>query len=720
MLLLLPLPLSFSTPVADAAAAPERPWQQLSLPTAAEAAAAFKVPPSQYSLTFYWGWDGPITEEVIARDLDAFRALGVKAVTLEPGYEMPDPYLSPGWFERVKLAVEQARRRGMHVWLVDEGKYPSGFAGGKFSAERPELRMQGLVVAERVAIAGGQTLARELPAETVSAVAVDLDTQDSRRLDVRGGALRFTAPEGPARWEVLLVQHQFRTAVTRAVNNPTRGKDDTNSLCDYLNPAAIRQFLEFTHEQYKKHVGPEFGRTVLGFRGDEPDFAHLPWTPALPQEFERRKGYDVRPYLAAFFTPRLHEDERRAKADYWDVWSELFAESFFKVQADWCAQEGLEYLVHLNHEDQMPALVRSEGDFFRAMRYVQMPGVDTIWNQIWPGKLADFPKYAASAAHVFGRPRAFTESFAAYRTPPDVTQARWVINHQLVRGLNMLEIMFVPASSRGESGLRGWLASGEFPAVAAYVHRASYLLSQGRPTARIALYHPTASLWLGDEEANASVLAIAQRLLERQRDFDFVDEQALASLLRVEGGTFQNSSGQRYTAVILPTTSAISKAALERLQAFAKAGGGVVFLGRVPPLVVGRSFLEAAGPADLSWAVREPSGELTSSVLRALPEPDVAFDHPCPPVKYTHRRLKDADLYFFFNESEQRHSREATLAGNGQAQAWDAASGAIRPLSEAHARKGVVRLPLAFEPYEARFVVIGTLPGGVAPPGADR
>jgi hypothetical protein len=130
--------------------------------------------------------------------------------------------------------------------------------------------------------------------------------------------------------------------------------------------------------------------------------------------------------------------------------------------------------------------------------------------------------------------------------------------------------------------------------------------------------------------------------------------------------------------------------------------------------VVERSFLEAAGPADLSWAVREPSGELTPSMLNALHAPDVAFDRPCPAVKYAHRRLKDADLYFFFNESEQSQSREATLAGSGRAQAWDAASGAIRPLSEARAGKGVVRLPLVFEPYEARFVVIGTLPGGVA------
>ena len=66
------------------------------------------------------------------------------------------------------------------------------------------------------------------------------------------------------------------------------------------------QYLEFTHEQYKKHVGDEFGKTIMGFRGDEPDYSirGLPWTPKFFDAFQQVKGYDVRPYLAAFLLPR--------------------------------------------------------------------------------------------------------------------------------------------------------------------------------------------------------------------------------------------------------------------------------------------------------------------------------------------------------------------------------------------------------------------------------
>jgi hypothetical protein len=671
-------------------------WQTITMPSVDEAASSFGAPPPEYGLTLWWGWDGPITEEVIARHLDEIRARGIRCVTLEAGYGMSAPYLSPAWFELVRLAVDHARRRGMRVYLVDEGKYPSGFAGGKFSAERPDLCMQGLGVAERIVVAPGETLVRQLPPEVDGAIAVSQADQGSQPLDTGSGELRWTAPAGE--WEVWLVDHGFRTSVTRAVSNPTRGKDADNALCDYLNPEATRQFISFTHDQYERLLGADFGHTVLGFRGDEPDFAHTPWTPALPAEFQRRKGYDVCPYLASLFAPQPTEEVRRVKADFWDVWSDLFGKHFFQVQAEWCTEHSLAYLVHLNHEDEMLKLVCSEGDFFKAMRHAQMPGVDTIWNQIWPGKVADFPKLASSAAHLFGRPRAFSESFAAYRIPPTVEQAKWVIDHQFVRGINMLEIMFY-LSSATEPERSGWLEADEFPAVAAYVNRASYLLSLGRPAAQIALYFPTSSIWLGDAAADESVWKIARVLLEHQRDFDFADEQALSSLLVMEDGALTNLSGQRYRAVIIPPVSVISKTALERLRAFAESGGCVVFLGHAPALVVDRTFLEASGPADVSWAIREPLGELTPRILEALPHPDVALDRPCAAVKALHRRWRDADAYFFFNESDEGQSRRATLEGRGQVQVWDAASGRIEPLSGATSKNSSVHLPLDLAPY---------------------
>lgn len=713
-----------------------RPWQQLQPDVAVrEVAAHFESPPSEYGATVTWGWDGPVTEAVINRDLDTLRDRGLRVATIEAGYGMDNaPYLSDGWFQLIRYAAEQARARDMRLWIIDEGKYPSGFAGGRFSQERPDLRMQALVVSERWETRAGEVIVRELEPAVLSAVAHDSDSGELRLLASGKGTLQWTVPD-QGRWELLVTTHDFRTPQTRAANDPTRAKTTENSMGDLLNPAAVQQFLAWTHAAYARHLGEHLGTTVLGFRGDEPDFAGPPWTPGILEEFERRKGYDVRPYLAFFGSPprgaeppRLTEAQRRAKADYWDVWSELFARNFFQAQADWCASHGVEYIVHLNQDHDLFHNVRNSGAFFRTLQHAQIPGIDVIWSQVYPGRgPADFPKYASSVAHVYGRPRTLSESFAAFRDPVTVDVARWVVNQQFARGINLFEFMFFRASSprpprpAGEpppskaapggidpaSGRMSYLADPAFAALAEYTNRTQYVLAQGRPAAGIAVVVSTPSLWLGERDTHPSLVRVAQQLLEAQRDFDFVDEEALAGVMELADGALINRSGQRYRTVLLPAVSVLSQSTLDRLQQFTESGGRVVVLGAKPGLVADGNYLDAVNAPALAWAQHEPTGEVTPAVLAALPAPDLRLDQPSPEIRYIHRQLGDADLYFIFNEGEQPIARTVRLAGQGTAQVWDAESGAIRTWPSSTAAEGAVEMALELPRHGARIVVIG-------------
>jgi len=692
----------------------QQPWQKISYPETRELVANFKTPPPEYGMILWWGWDGPMTDTVIKRDLDRIKAMGFQGVMLEAGYGMTAKYLSPEWFAMVKIAVGEAKKRDMRVWIEDEGKYPSGFAGGKFSNERPDLKMQGLVITEKIDAQAGEKIARKLPYYALSAVAYNNEDKTSKRLDVTSGELNWQAPEG--NWRIFIAGHRFRSSVTRSVNNPARGKDTTASLMDYLNPLATRQFLIWTHEQYKKYIGKEFGKTFMGFMGDEPDFAYTPWTPKILEEFKTRKGHDVKPYLALFFTPQLNEEAKRIKADYWDVWSDLFKDNFFTVQSDWCRENNIDYIVHLNHEDQLPGLVKSSGDYFKNMRNVNIPGVDAIWSQIWMDHVADYPKLASSASHLYGRPRSFTESFAAYTHRPSVQEAKWVLDYQLVRGINWVQIMFMSASANKpavattspEPDRRpSFFQTDSFPPVANYINRASFLLSQGRPAAKIGLYFPSLSFWYGDNESNTSLLSVSQQLMENQHDFDFVDEQALASVLSPENGTLINSSKQAYRAIIVPSISVTSQSSLEKLKKFADAGGKVIFMENQPELVIGTSFYKAGKTDKITWAKIEISGKITPEVLNYLPPSDVKLEKFCSDIKYQHRKMKDAELYFIFNEGKEKQSFEVTLSGKGNPQVWDAMTGEIKKLQKFVKGEGKITLPLDFEPYETIFIIIG-------------
>src|ERR1039457_1125409 len=121
--------------------AQQGPWQRISDPTAAQLAAKFASPPSEYNSQFDWGFSDKLTREAIAAILDHAKSLGVMGAFVEPKVGN-SPYLSAGYFQAVKILVEEARKRDMHLWFDDDGGYPSGFAGGKFTNERPDLRME--------------------------------------------------------------------------------------------------------------------------------------------------------------------------------------------------------------------------------------------------------------------------------------------------------------------------------------------------------------------------------------------------------------------------------------------------------------------------------------------------------------------------------------------------------------------------------------------------
>ncbi len=723
-----------------AGASCQQPWQHLQSPTAAAVAAQWKTPPPEYGPEPYYGLNGAVSIEQVERDLDTLHELGFQAVTAQAGFNMPFAYLSPEYFAFFRKFVEEAKQRNMRVWIVDDAGYPSGFAGGKFTSEKPELRMQALEVEEKIPLAGGTTLHKELPAAVVSAAAVDQNGA-AMALPLNGKTLDWTAPAG--NWTVLLVDHEFRTSPTRSDTNPKRVKDTEQSLEDYMDPAATRQYLAFTHEQYKHYVGDEFGKTIMGFRGDEPDYsiAGLPWTPKFFARFREIKGYDAQPYAALFAqTPsrndagvkiHLTSEQTRIKGDYYDVFSQMFAAGFFEPQGEWCAANHLEYQVHLNHEEMEMELTHSEGSFFRDMHGVEVPGIDAIWHQIWKDTISDYPRLASSVAHVDGKPRAFTESFAAYRPAPDVEMARYIVNEQLVRGVNLVEMMYFPATSAGPRPAPSYMGQPGFSDLTAYVRRMSYLMAMGRPDATVALYLPSMSMWLGNEKSDEQFVSAERLLSEHQIDFDIVDENALASGLTALPGALETRSGNRYRTVILPAPLVLPAAVEMRLKAFADGGGKVVFLGGTPRVDRGpddsrrtrsngdgvflgecgerttAAYTDSSGRAT-GRAAGAPGGSCRSAggAGSAVIAPVVAMDAPDTALRVMKRSWRDADVYLFFNEGATASKHAVTLMARGRVvEAWDAQTGMVTPLNATRSGGHAV-IQLDLEPYATKVIVV--------------
>jgi len=121
-------------------------------PSRAENSAAVKAvfadPPRQYASAPLWVWNDMLTEDQIRSTLRDLAGQKVKQAFVHPRPGLMTPYLSADWFRLWKVALQEAERLDMNIWIYDENSYPSGFAGGWVPETMPESRGRGLAIRE--------------------------------------------------------------------------------------------------------------------------------------------------------------------------------------------------------------------------------------------------------------------------------------------------------------------------------------------------------------------------------------------------------------------------------------------------------------------------------------------------------------------------------------------------------------------------------------------
>ena len=91
-----------------------------------------------YMLPFFWQHG---EEEAVLRDyMRAIRNANIGEVCLEA---RPHPdYAGEQWFHDVDIILDEAKKQGMKVWILDDAHFPSGQAAGKLGNYPDELCKQ--------------------------------------------------------------------------------------------------------------------------------------------------------------------------------------------------------------------------------------------------------------------------------------------------------------------------------------------------------------------------------------------------------------------------------------------------------------------------------------------------------------------------------------------------------------------------------------------------
>ncbi len=622
---------------------------------------AFRKPSAEHTACPFWFWNGALEPDELLRQLELMHDKGIRAFVIHPRAGLSVEYLSPPWFDRCRLVIDEAARRGMKVWIYDEENWPSGYAGGRVVRRDVRFRGQNLV-AERHYVDGPGVLSLELerPDEVHAVVALRIievtprppqplllfpkppstDWRDiqcfehrfapdvPRRLSIEGGGVRWDIPQG--RWCLMVFRQQ-----------PTEwyGCYSQHPYVDLMNEQAVRAFIDETHEQYHAAFRTHFGDTILGFFIDEPacynnfwdrNPGSVPFTHDFAAEFERRRGYDLFSWAAALWVD-LGRTTEGLRVDFWRTVSELLAERCFQQIADWCTERGVRLTGHLEWEEWIYTSVRHGGSPFYALGALQVPGVDKI-DEI-TDKISE--KLVASIAHAHRRPRVLSETFALTGWKLAPPYMKRIVDQQYVRGVNWLSCHGFYYSTEdwrkfecppSEFFQNPWWEHSQ--PLWEYVARLSAALSSGRHVAPVALYYPLEHAWATmtpdappacdgtiwerwqlpqpehpTQRADLSMQRVARQLLEGQYDFDLVDHALLHGAAVADG---QLSIGdERFGALVIPALDVIDSRAMQLALALAEAGGTVVFINNLPQRAVDGDLPAQWGPLRATLAAQQ-------------------------------------------------------------------------------------------------------------------
>ena len=589
-------------------------------------------------------------------------------------------------------AVGKAKQAGMSLWLYDEKGYPSGTAGGITLRDHPEWEARGLLIADAVS-EGGPVSLDVPPGKAVLAKAYPmkdgvLHTEGAIEITPEDGKVTWDAP---GKWHVMVFTEDFLYEGTHSAVSLA----DKARYINLLTPEPTARFLEVTHDQYAKRLGNDLGKTFVSTFTDEPSLMSLffkempyrviPWSPNLPTEFKKRRGYDLEPVLPLLIA-ESGEKGRKVRYDFWETVGELTSESFFGQIQDWCHKHSVDSGGHLLLEEPLVMHVPLYGDFFRCTRRLDAPSIDCLTSipaeVPWP-----IARLVSSVADLEGRTVTMSESsdhVQRYRPQGDTRPVRVVTedeirgscNRLIVNGINTFTSYYSFAGLSQEQLVR----------INEWIGRCCTMLKGGHQVADIAVLYPSESLWpefiparhwaTDSPEPKAideTYHKVSSRLWEAGRLFTYIDGR---TIVESKVGDKSLVHGKlKWRVVILPRADTLPIKAWERLAEFVREGGVVIAVGAHPmnsesefPSPKVQAMFHDAGK---SFAFLE-SDEKIPEVLDSMLEKDVIAGGP---VRYTHRQIEGREVFFLINDSGKPWTGKVKFAASGLGEQWDPATG---------------------------------------------
>lgn len=639
-----------------------------------------------YILPFLW-LHGE-SQERVRQEMLAIKNSGISQFCAESRpYE---EFCREKWWDDFGFILKTAKELGMRVWLLDDKKFPTGYANGYL--ERPEnAHLRKRLIREIQIDAQGPMKGAKLyaggrvrPEEKVLQVIAYRYRDKDEGLDYKTAVdLTEALNDGMVYWDV--PKGNWRVCITIESKPYEYENDRLFYYIDMLNKDSCRAMIDAIYEPHYQHFKEYFGNTFAGFFSDEPGFLNVadtyynqlgkigspyPWRNDLMDLIAEGAGIDKAE--ARLYTPALWEDLGEItpiiRTHYMDTVTKLYRENFSYLLGDWCRDHGVMYIGHVIED--MGAHMRlgyGSGHYFRALDGQDMAGIDIVLMQDIPGvcdnahrgPLADggkadpaffrytLPKLAASHSHIqpLKENRAMCELFGAFGWAEGLPFMKGLADIMLSNGVNYFVPHAFSPTEEDEDCPPHFYNGGkniqypEFKLLMDYMARCSHILTEGTHKADVALFYNAEAEWA--EGDGYRFFDTCKHLTQNLIDFDIVPYDAIEGA-QVKGNKFVINK-ESYGALVVSSCKRLPEKLIRCFEALAKNGVPVIFLDNLPSNLKGEKIENSA------FEIIESQG--LASFLRANSLCHVlGKGEGLKHLRFYHLEKENKDIYLFSNE----------------------------------------------------------------------
>src|SRR4051794_31274543 len=320
-------------------------------PTVDDLWSGFVNPPAGAAPMVRWWWFGPsVQRDELDRELTAMARAGFGGVEVAYVYPLgpaTTTFMSEVFLADLRFAAQRAHQLGLRFdltlgsgWSYGGPHITPDLAARRLRWERREIHPGPLEV--RVSAPWPDD---ELVAAYVGAGSLQESPESCEQLAVVDNMIRI--PDGDGTRQVLLAYAQ-RTG--QNVKRAAVGSE--GPVLDHYSAAAAAAHLRSVGDRMLDAVPAELVGSVFC---DSLEVYGADWTPGLPDEFARRRGYPMLPVLYRLLVDG--PDAAQVRADYHRTLAELYQENFVDVVRRWAAGRGV--LFRIQNYGTPPATLSS-------------------------------------------------------------------------------------------------------------------------------------------------------------------------------------------------------------------------------------------------------------------------------------------------------------------------------------------------------------------------